>query len=56
LERLLGHAVGGKVERIYDRARYVPQQRNVADAWAAKLIELATSPTPVVSLPMRRRA
>jgi hypothetical protein len=56
LERLLGHGVGGKVERVYDRALYLPQQRAVADAWAARLIELTTSPTPVVSLPVRRRA
>jgi integrase len=56
MERLLGHAVGGKVERVYDRSLYLPQQRAVADAWAAKLIELTTGPTPVVSLPVHRRA
>jgi integrase len=56
LERLLGHAVGGKVERIYDRARYVPQQRTVADAWAHKLIAITAGPAPVLSLPLRRRA
>jgi integrase len=56
LERLLGHAVGGKMQRIYDRSLYLPQQRAVADAWAAKLIELTSAPAPVLPLPVRRRA
>jgi integrase len=37
MERLLGHAVGGKVERVYDRSLHIPQQRRVADAWGVWL-------------------
>jgi integrase len=56
LERLLGHAVGGKIERVYDRSLYLPQQRAVADAWAAKLIEITGTSAPVLPLPVKRRA
>jgi integrase len=39
MERLLGHAVGGKVERTYDRSLHLPAQRRVADAWGRWLID-----------------
>ena len=32
LERILGHVVGTKVERTYDRALWLPQQRKVLDS------------------------
>jgi hypothetical protein len=44
MERLLGHAVGGRIERIYDRALYLPQQRAVADAWGAWLTKAVAAP------------
>lgn len=37
LERILGHAVGTKVSRVYDRALWLPQQRAVLDVWGRKL-------------------
>jgi integrase len=59
LERLLGHAVGGKMQRIYDRSLYLPQQRAVADAWAARLVEIAGATdggASVLPLAARRQA
>jgi integrase len=44
MERLLGHAVGGKVERIYDRSLHLPAQRKVADAWGEWLSQLVDMP------------
>lgn len=44
MERLLGHAVGGRIERIYDRALHLPQQRAVADAWGAWLTKAIAAP------------
>jgi integrase len=41
MERLLGHTVGGKVERIYDRSLHLPAQRKVADAWGHWLAGIA---------------
>jgi integrase len=38
MERLLGHAVGGKIERVYDRSLHLPAQRRVVDAWGTWLI------------------
>jgi integrase len=55
LERLLGHSVGHRVERTYDRSLYLPQQRAVADAWAAWLQQTTAGPATVEQL-MRRRA
>jgi integrase len=40
MERLLGHSVGGKVERVYDRSLHLPQQRRVADAWGTWLAQV----------------
>lgn len=37
LERILGHVVGTKTSRAYDRALWLPQQRKVVDAWGRKL-------------------
>jgi len=36
-ERILGHAVGTNVSRVYDRALWLSQQRKVLDAWGRKL-------------------
>ena len=41
MERLLGHVIGSKVERTYDRALHLPPQRRVADAWGDKLTTIA---------------
>jgi integrase len=54
LERLLGHAVGGKMNRIYDRSLYLPQQRAVADAWGEWLEATFAQRDPL--LPLARRA
>jgi integrase len=43
MERLLGHAVGGKVERVYDRSLHLPSQRRVADAWGDWLTQLVNN-------------
>jgi integrase len=56
LERLLGHTVGSKVERVYDHSLYLPQQRAVADAWAVWLHEATAGPDTVLRLPQQRRA
>jgi integrase len=52
MERLLGHAVGGKIERIYDRSLHLPAQRKVADAWGDWLSQLVSIPAnePVLIL------
>ncbi len=34
MERILGHVVGTKVERVYDRALWMAQQRAVLDVGA----------------------
>jgi integrase len=51
MERILGHVVGSKVERVYDRAMWLPQQRAVLDAWSRKLITIASGGAQVVKLP-----
>ena len=50
LERILGHAVGTKVSRVYDRALWLPQQRAVLNAWGRKLATIATGGAKVVEL------
>ena len=37
MERILGHVVGSKVARAYDRAQWLEQQRAVLDSWSRKL-------------------
>jgi len=50
LERILGHVVGGKSQRVYDRALWLPQQRSVLDAWARKLTAIAAGGAEVVAM------
>jgi len=56
MERLLGHAVGGAVERTYDRSLHLPAQRKVADAWGAWLTEITSGTVPARLLPIQRSA
>ena len=37
MERILGHVVGSKVGRVYDRALWMKRQREVLDSWSRKL-------------------
>lgn len=58
-EMTLGHGRRG-LQRIYDQHRYLPQQRDAFEKWAAKLRTIAGStPTPpadnIVALPARRK-
>jgi integrase len=39
-ERLMGHIVGGKVERTYDAHDYMPEMRAAAEAWSSFLENL----------------
>ena len=50
MERILGHVVGTKVERVYDRAMWLPQQRAVLDAWGRKLETIARGGAQVVEI------
>lgn len=51
LERILGHAVGTKVSRVYDRALWLPQQRAVLNSWGCKLATITGGGAKVVGLP-----
>ena len=53
LERILGHVVGSKVKRIYDRAQWLPQQRRVLDAWSRKLGTITQGGAEIVALEQR---
>jgi integrase len=53
LERLLGHSVGGKVERVYDRSTYLPQQRAVINAWGRWLQTQIAAPGRIAHLTKR---
>ena len=53
LERILGHAVGTKVQRTYDRALWLPQQRKVLEAWGRKLATITGGGADVVALERR---
>ena len=50
MERILGHAVGSKVERVYDRALWLAQQRAVLDAWSRKLLTVTRGGAQVVPM------
>ena len=50
LERVMGHAVGSKVERVYDRALWMQQQREVLEAWGRKLATIAKGGAQVVPM------
>jgi integrase len=50
LERILGHAVGSKVQRTYDRALWLPQQRAVLDVWGRKLETITGGGAKVVEM------
>jgi integrase len=50
LERILGHAVGSKVERVYDRALWLREQRAVLDAWAGKLSTITKGGAEVIEI------
>jgi integrase len=49
-ERILGHAVGSKVERVYDWALWLRQQRAVLDAWARKLSTITEGGAEVIEI------
>jgi integrase len=54
-ERLLGHVVGKKVERTYDRYRYEPELRDALARWAAELARIvAVDEAKIVALAGRR--
>ncbi len=53
LEACLAHAVGGKVQRSYQRGTMLDKRREVMDAWASYLAAL---PTYVVRLKPRRQS
>ncbi len=50
LERILGHVVGTKTKRAYDRALWLPQQRKVLDAWGRKIETITSGGAKVVGL------
>jgi integrase len=52
MERLLGHSIGTKVEKTYDRSLHLPAQRRVADAWGHWLAEVTGGGVSV--LPLRQ--
>ena len=51
IEHAMGHRVGDKVERAYNRTTLIAIRRNLMDAWAAYVEPKAAS--PVVSLAER---
>ena len=50
LERILGHVVGSKIERVYDRALWLGQQREVLGAWGRKLATITGGGAQVVRM------
>ncbi len=54
-ERLIGHRVGGAVQRTYDRGRRIARLRPLADAWGARLEMIVATPTADVHHLERRR-
>ena len=49
-ERVLNHAVGSEVARVYDLHRYLPEMRAALELWAAELERIVTgAPAKVVS-------
>ena len=53
-ERILGHAVGTKVSRVYDRALWLPQQRKVLDVWGRKLATITAGGAKVTPIAAAR--
>jgi integrase len=56
LERLLGHSIGSAIERTYDRAHHLPEQRAVADCWGQWLAERVGASNAEPAVPLRRSA
>jgi integrase len=52
-ERVIGHAFGSKVERTYDRHRYLPEVRQALLLWQAELERIIGGGAPKVE-PLRR--
>ena len=50
LERILGHVVGTKTKRTYDRALWLPQQRKVLESWGRKLATITEGGAEVVAM------
>jgi hypothetical protein len=59
-EQVLGHGRKG-LQRVYDLHRYLPQQRQALEAWAARLHQIVKPQPPaptadnVVNLPQKRK-
>ena len=53
LERILGHAVGTKIQRTYDRGLWLAQQRRVLEVWSRKLGTITAGGADVVALERR---
>jgi integrase len=50
-ERILNHAVGSEIARIYDLHRYLPEMRRALELWSAELERIvAGEPAKVVAL------
>jgi integrase len=55
IECALGHLVGNKVSRTYNRALYEAERRQLADVWAQHLADLVAGRRPKV-VPLRKPA